>query len=312
MGAKIGLRLGADFEEDLCAMAEQELRSRGVPPRPWTQPRPQERRNVLRQLLTVEQRRITPQSRRSVWSDVLKTRAGDQWSTEAFNIASESEAADDLNHYLSTGVGRADPDAQLKDWGMTHLHLGGRQTGKAVSGRSDELLFIVVRPEELYFIDIGTHASFSELRLLEIVHRNWPHLIAHGRLNGVQGVQLTDIERAALRRKNANVTAVVADGTVYLAPGLGTVASGTSARIVMDADHMVEEAKQFQKVCESSIDGIVVAAAKLGVTLTERELDLHLVEFGSKCVAYLSAANFWLWMEHGSTELKMSDQPPPS
>ena len=223
-------KLKADFENDLCEMAEEELRTAGIPLWPWRQARPRERIRSLRQLLTLKHRQIPSQPRRSAWSDALVGRPGDQWSQEAFRIATESEAGLDLNHYLSTGLRLyAAPDAQLNDWGLTHLHLGGRQSGQPFSVRSDELLFAVVRPDTIYFVDIGTHGSFSDMTLFETIHRNWPDLLSQGRLPaGVVGDSLSDLERAALRRKGANAITTAADGTSYMAPGLGQTASGVS------------------------------------------------------------------------------------
>jgi hypothetical protein len=120
-----------------------------------------------------------------VWSDVLVGRPEDLLSQEASRIAAESEAGVDLTHYLSSGLMRAATDAQFNDWGMTHLHLAGRQAGHQFSGRSNELLFVVVRPDTLYLIDIGTHDSFSDHSLFETVHRNWPQLLSWGHLEGV-------------------------------------------------------------------------------------------------------------------------------
>jgi hypothetical protein len=299
-------QLIAAFENDLCEMAEEELRTRGIPLWPWKQARRRERIQSLRQILTVRHRLIPSQPRRSAWSDTLVDRPGDQWSQEAFRIATESEDGLDLNHYLSSGLRRAAPDAQLNDWGLTHLHLGGRQEGKPFSLRSDELLFVVVRPDTVYFVDIGTHGSFSALTLFETVHRNWPQLLSRGRLpDNVSADSLSDLERATLRKKGANAITTTADGTAYIAPGLGQAASGVSTWAVMMADRMVDDARQFQRVCELNAAGIAKGADQLGIALTY-PAEVRLIELGDQFVAYLPAAQLKIWGERGASTLKMS------
>jgi hypothetical protein len=170
---------------------------------------------------------------------------------------------------------------------------------------------VIVKPEELYLVDIGTHANFASLHLFETVHRNWPHLIAHGRVQNISPETLTDSERAALRSYNLNATTTTRDGTVYLVPGSGSVASGIHSWIVRKVDQMVAEVLSFQEFCEQSAGGIEEAATKLGVTLTD-PTHLALVEFRSRFVAHVPSADLWLWAPLDRTDMKMSRQPPPS
>jgi hypothetical protein len=77
------LRVNANFEQDLCKMAEQDLEARGIPRWEWKHARPRERRDVIRQLLTAEHRLIPVGRRQTIWSDLLKSRADDEWLQEA-------------------------------------------------------------------------------------------------------------------------------------------------------------------------------------------------------------------------------------
>jgi hypothetical protein len=304
------LRVQANFEEDLCSMADRDLKSRGIPRWAWKRARPPKRRDVLRQLLTLEHRSIPRQRRRTVWSDVLKDRSSDEWLNEARRIAAVSEAGGTLDHYQSKRIARALPDAQLNDWGITHLHLGGCQPGQEFSRQLDELLFVMVTPEELYLVDIGTHASFASLHLFETVHRNWPQLVAHGLLPRGAPEALTDAQRGVLRNKNANATTTTLDGTVYLVPGSGSVASGIPSSITVKVDWMVEQAQFLQRLCEQNVDGLADAAAKLNATFPD-PVELTLIEFSSRLVVHVPAASVWIWAPVGSPDLKMSRRPPP-
>src|SRR5689334_20782176 len=102
----------ADFLADLGEIANDRLDQLGAPSirsAPWF--------DSLKRFLTVEHRLVPIQPREASWSAELKARPADAWTAEVERIAKESEAGDDLSHYLSRGVFDAKTDALLNDWG---------------------------------------------------------------------------------------------------------------------------------------------------------------------------------------------------
>ena len=101
-------------------------------------------------------------------------------------------AGDDVKPHLSKGIFNADyEDALLTDWGVLHFHLG-QNPHKSITGlveRTGPVLFALVTDDAFYLIDVKGHGSWANKDLVEIVHRNWPHLIARFKLNGVLGVE---------------------------------------------------------------------------------------------------------------------------
>lgn len=129
----------------------------------------------------------------------------------------------------------------LYHWGIHHFHLGAASPvigpGDSV-GRTSELLFARVTDSDFFALAVLDHDSFNDLRLVEILHRNWPESIQHLRLQGVVGLEhsVSASERKILRRKHVNEIVELRDGTIYAPLGGGVVCSGDplDARIESD------------------------------------------------------------------------------
>lgn len=72
-------------------------------------------------------------------------------------------------------------DLLLYDWGIHHLHLNNELDDEGFIVRSDYILFIILKEDDVYFIDVTKHrledrTEFSQQYLLGIVKRNWSHL----------------------------------------------------------------------------------------------------------------------------------------
>lgn len=173
-------------------------------------------------------------------------------------IVLRSEAGESLRPFQSTTVDNIHfHDQLLNEWGIHHLHVGalhesrkerraraakGGRRGHFVGGRN-ELLFAYVQPADLYLIDLLDHGAFADKALLETMHREWPEVIQRYIGRALQGAPLIDgrredvpaAKRKALRGK-LNFITTMDDGTVYLSPGGGFMASAISANAVTAAD----------------------------------------------------------------------------
>jgi hypothetical protein len=153
----------------------------------------------------------------------------------------------DLRPYLSRDIlkkSRADRnDGLLNSWGIQHLHL--RSEGSA------ELLFCVIGEEDAYLIQLLRHDAqhlWVDTQLVQILHDNWPALIARGRHDGLLPEAIPAARRAALRDYNANFAITVSDGTVYLPLAGGTMASGDSQEDWMNCDKIFWEIDHWQSI----------------------------------------------------------------
>lgn len=122
-------------------------------------------------------------------------------------------------------------DNLFNDWGIHHLHLGARSSSVgSLAASTKALLLIVVKSDAVYFLDKLNHpvSSIADAGVLEIVHKNWPALIAHARAGlpaPYQGRRSAE-KHAELRKMGVQMVTTMSDGTRYFCPGGGSVMSG--------------------------------------------------------------------------------------
>lgn len=275
-------KLVFDFEEDIRSLYASKLEALGVPVKPADTAS-----NLIVRYFSVPNRRIPRFTRNVIWSPELKTQLA-QLSTDYQHALAKIEeiarAGDDLDPYQSRDIARQPwkSDPQLLEWGITHFHLGlapDARHSQMVAGTAD-LLFVVVRPDTLYFVDVMPHASFSKQRLFDVANKSWPHLFGHARLAGVVGLEYepTDEERKALRAAGINVPTLGADGHVYGAVQGGVTTSGASLAVVQQ--YVIPRTgpmRHWQILCEKDparVVAMIPAAQREGLPA----IDLHASE----------------------------------
>lgn len=233
--------------------------------------------------LNVELRRIHPGPRSVHWSRELRAKEASlppHLRRAIDGIEKASVKGDDLNPYLSRQLVR-DKDAnfndlQFNDWGMKHMHLGEVFEAPGVIKGTKELLFVVVRGDALYFIEVGKHGDWADDRLFTIVEVNWPQLLAHAVLDGVSdGFTPTPEQRARMRKKFVMLT-TGAGGKVYGPAGGGSVASGLNLQVRIQADLLLSRIQELQAAHRAQGDEIAAKLVqKTGAPLPELHLKVH-------------------------------------
>lgn len=202
--------------------------------------------DLLRKAVNFTARRVQPQKWVVLRSRQLAERTLPQEINKAVNtVQGEAETGIDLNPRLSRTTKRINyNDLLFNDWGFYHFHLGNGVDADGYVGRTDDLLFVVTRSTSMYFIDVLPHqGSFSSIDLLEIVHENWPQILARYKMAGISGLSHnpTDAEVAAARKVGLQVFVQLKDGTVYAPPGGGISTAGTNISHTMQADFFVRQ-----------------------------------------------------------------------
>jgi hypothetical protein len=159
---------------------------------------------------------------------------------------------EDIKPYLSRDIvnrNRADRNDKLLDaWGFQHLHFRPEGT--------TNVLFVKITDSDIYIVQATPHGkghpeAWVNRSLLEIMHNNWPEM-AGGTTVGIQGEHLTATQMIALRKQNGNFAVTVSDGTVYVAPGGGTMASGYCFFDLCDVDRAFADLDNRQRQVEAN------------------------------------------------------------
>jgi hypothetical protein len=244
--------IAADFENDWV----QYLRNTGLPSCGLNYDHVRTPHENTMRFLNANNRRIPSQKPRAIQeSRELVIPAG--YRQEYESLLALIRDGGDLKPYLSRDIlkkGRPDRnDRLLNAWGMQHLHFS--------TAGSDQLLFCMITDTDVFMIQTLPHNDkhlWVNRQLLQIMHDNWPEQIAKGRVNGLSQENHPADKSATLRGLNANFLTTMDDGTIYLAPGGGMMASGDSQEDKMDCVKIFRELPYWQTVIVQSIANVRV------------------------------------------------------
>lgn len=139
-------------------------------------------------------------------------------------------------------------DKLLNTWGFHHLHFQ--------PGGTKDVLFVRITDSDVYVIQATPHGrghseAWINKSLLQIMHDNWPEMVG-GTIVGIQADPLTTPQMAALRKQSMNFAVAVSDGTVYVTPGGGTMASGRCSFDVRDLARAFADLDNRQRQVEAN------------------------------------------------------------
>jgi len=238
-----------NFQRDLGRGLAEVLRAEGV-----TVPTDSTVDDVVLTYVNREWRRIAPRRRRTCWSRELVQRQLDPEIGEALNrIEAVSLRGESLTPYQSTRL--VDPilgDALFNEWQIQHFHLdlpSGKPARPGFVRRTSDLLFAMVTPHAVLFVDVRPHDAFADKELFQIVHRNWPEVIAPWRCDEVSSASVHD--HAWARKARVSILTVCDDGTVYAPLGGGTMLTkNPTASVVMGrVNAFWNHAQDLQEAC---------------------------------------------------------------
>jgi hypothetical protein len=183
----------------------------------------------------VAHRSIVPAQRSVDWSKQLRARHLAPELLEGVQaIETESIAGIDLNPRLTRRFFKAKfSDRLFNDLRVQHLHLGKRDatTNGLIEGTSD-LLYVLVQPQRLLFLDVLEHSAISSADFLEYLRSNWPDLAGPPSPYSPQ-------DRAEARA--AGLTLVSSkNGQFWISEEGGIATDGTSARVIDQADRLLD------------------------------------------------------------------------
>jgi len=221
-----------DLHADFAAKCAAELQAAGysLPTGPAAE--------IIRAYANVQHRRVPQRPRnvhRAAYSVPALLAAGEQ----AF--LTKVENGDDLRPYQSTKLEKAEfNDGMLNDFGIQHFHLGTgpHPTKPSFMGRTEPVLFALVRDDDFYSLGCYAHGAWSQTVPLDLIHATWPDVIASDSLNNTTGIEVlglnvsyADAEVATLRMEGINALTQRPDGTIHIGPGGGVTLGGKSEKV---------------------------------------------------------------------------------
>lgn len=209
--------------------------------------------NTIRYLNS--QRRRIPENKPRTIHESRKLKVPLRFRRDYENLVTIIQDGGDLKPYLSRQIrkGRSDKnDGLLNAWGIHHLHFHPEN-------HNDEILFCVIKESDVYVISVLTHRNWVDTRLIQILHDDWPSLISDAKRSGLLPEVFSDEERSSLRDYNANFPITVDDGTVYLPPAGGTMASGDSQEDMVNCDKIFFELDYWQGIITREAPAIRMA-----------------------------------------------------
>ena len=218
---------------------------------------------LLERYFRARAKMIFQRPRRVHYSAELQAKLGrleERYSQPLATIEERFKSGGDLTEFLSKLASNVDkPDAMLNDFGIHHLHLGEKRSPNAKRvERSDRLLLVWVGVDDAYLLDIRPHPEqrdaddygWSHQEYLDVIERNWPHLLDRHEMQGVSGTSISDSGRKELQRMNTNVVTPIGDRAIA-PPGGGTTASGANLKHVITAMKLLRLLEYVQHAIET-------------------------------------------------------------
>jgi hypothetical protein len=245
-------------------------------------------------MLLINRIRRTPiaQKRNVIESSVFNCPHEHMSSYQIFIRQVESGAS--LLRYCSRGNFKKPykvKDQLFDDCGIIHFHF--------VETGTKQVMFAIVEPETIFLLAVLPHGiGFGDVwykkQLVEIVHNEFPSLIAYLKLNDSKKITATEDHRQA-RKLGLNRPVVLDDGSSYYPIGVGVMSNKESMHDSMAWIHLSRQieayAQYISKYMESAAYGCGVETSKLSFSLGfayDQQQQLFFAQCKSSCGVVIS------------------------
>jgi hypothetical protein len=251
-----------DFVLDLKTIALDVLISYGV-----DYSKAKSDREIVEMFVNVQLKLIRPIPRKVLKSKTLLSRSlSDDTNNVLTAIEKKFQEGEDVNPHLSKNVFKGKHiDYLFADWRIYHLHLNTVADGSYFVERSQDVLFLTIFKDVVYFIDVRPHGPngekhvFAQKELLQIINDEWPQVL-EPKLKGVIGLEreVNDpAEISALRKAGINTLHGI-NGSFYAPMGGGITSARTAVNVTRETDNLYDlarDATEFVKNNRPALDG---------------------------------------------------------
>ncbi len=221
--------------------------------------------SALIAVLRIPHRSIQPHPRQVRFSKELEARRAElsQETLDALHIVVEElERGDDVTQRLTRRHFKAGFNDRLyNDLGVQHLHLGPRDGALDATGRHamceghDDLLWVIVRPDDVYLLDVLGHGAFAKYDFGQVVYDNWKYLLGEPLEGWTDDADVLSAEVRASARRAGLSTVLTINGEDFL-PG-GYASDGTSTEVVSVAFHLLNKVGDTQRWLEKNLGTVL-------------------------------------------------------
>ena len=146
------------------------------------------------------------------------------------NIEKVIESGASLKPYMSKTINDFSYiDPMFNDWNICHFHLGDSLNENGFIKRTGKLLYAIFDKKNAYFINVFSHADWSNINIIQAIYDNWPLIIEP---HIVKNMKIThpitkseDIK--AFRDMNISYVVELNNGVQCMPPSLGVTGLGT-------------------------------------------------------------------------------------
>ncbi len=163
---------------------------------------------------------------------------------EILTIIDDARSGENINYFQSKRIIQSKQlDHLSSEWNIFHFHLSIKPDKDShFAKRGDLLMFAYIEDDIIVFLGLDKHKdSFSNLKWLEILERNFPYLLEKfiaPDLPEIEG-NFNTKDRELLWDSGVSSGFIKLNGKTYLSPGIGKVTSGYNIQIVMQANHIM-------------------------------------------------------------------------
>jgi hypothetical protein len=176
-------------------------------------------------------------------------------------------------------------DHLSNEWNIFHFHLSLEPDKKPkFVKRGNLLLFAYVDEKNIIFLGLDKHKdSFSDIKWLEILEKNYPHVMKKFLALDLPSVgqNFTTADREKMWKSGLSSGFMNINGKTYLCPGIGKVTSGYSIGVIKQSNDILNWITHIEDIIKKEKDFFDNKLVNLKLRFGEKTMEIYEKENGN-------------------------------